>query len=151
MPIDIYNDPHAEKRGDILRRAGAPLFPNSDTKTVKPGRALYLTADASVVEQGDPEAELLLCGEQGTLPADLAHELGISGEEKTVKESAEEAAEEKKPEETHAGLTIHATPAPAETGAPAQTAAPEQPETPAEIVNTTSQTGTSFGGGKGKK
>ena len=124
MAIDFYNDPHAEKRGHILHRARInPAAPPKET--VKPGKALYLTADAKVVEEGHPDAEMVLVGEDGVLPKDLADELGIkphkahksrkkeADEEDDTDKSEEDKDEfddekdkEEKPKKRRGGLTI---------------------------------------------
>lgn len=55
----------------LLTRAG-----DRSGQQVQPGRALNLTADGAVVEAGDETGAFVLCGEAGSIPADLAKELG---------------------------------------------------------------------------
>jgi hypothetical protein len=86
VAIDIYNDPHAEKRGEIIRRINQAL---PGAATVRPGKALSLTEDNKIVDADDPAAAFVLVGENGVLPADLAKELGI----KQYKRSAQEEAD----------------------------------------------------------
>jgi hypothetical protein len=85
--IDSMNDPFAEKRGEIFRRK-AQADPNADSIT--PGKSLALTADNRVVDGGDPEAEFVLVGEFGTLPADLAKELGVKASKVKAVKPADE-------------------------------------------------------------
>jgi hypothetical protein len=85
--IDTLNDPYAEKRGEIFRRK-AQADPNADSIT--PGKSLALTADNRVVDGGDPEAEFVLVGEFGTLPADLAKELGVKASKVKAVKPADE-------------------------------------------------------------
>jgi len=86
VAIDIYNDPGAERRGEIIRRVNQAL-PGGET--IRPGKALCLTEDNRVVEADDPEAAFVLVGEHGTLPADIAKELGIEEYQRTKEEQAE--------------------------------------------------------------
>jgi hypothetical protein len=153
MPIDIYNDPHAEKRGDILRKAIVDTFAQPPVATVQPGRALYLTADARVVEEGDTDAELLLVGAQGVLPKTLADELGIEHHKPTQEEiDKREAAEH--PEEAEQRASAEAILSEAHTPEHmAEHPEEEKIKSPPELTEETTHlpgTTVSFGGKKGK-
>jgi hypothetical protein len=87
MTIDINNDPHAQKRGDLLNRVQEP-----SEERIAPGRALSLTADARVVEADDPDAEMVFVGAEGTIPKRLADELGIAAAEPKAAEETTDAA-----------------------------------------------------------
>lgn len=92
-------DPHAEKRGDIFHRANM-YAPGVDTVQVE--KPLALTNENTVVPLDHVDAAYLLVGENGTLPADLAGELGVKGKSKEQVEK--DTPEADKPAKS--GLTV---------------------------------------------
>lgn len=93
---DVGNDSpeNIAKRNAIFTRITSAL---PGAPSIQPGKALFLTPDAKVVEEGDPDAAFVLCGPLGSLPADLAKELGIK---------AGDVKPKPKPDQTKSGVTF---------------------------------------------